>query len=100
MGTDVKPHCTNPLQSYYSPTPTTLLYNPLQPHCTNPLQSYYSPTPTTLLHNLQSHCTNRDPLQQHPYHESPDGSVQLQQNTNEDQPSHLPTCAPPGYSSF
>ncbi|KAL8583794.1 hypothetical protein ACOMHN_036429 [Nucella lapillus] len=41
--TDVKPHCTNPLQFYYSPTPTTLLQNP-----------------------LQSHGTNRDPLQQHP----------------------------------
>ncbi|KAL8619136.1 hypothetical protein ACOMHN_019408 [Nucella lapillus] len=55
----------------YSPTAPTL-YSPstvllLQPYSNNP-------TPTTLLQNpLQSHCTNRDSLQQHPYHESPDG---------------------------
>ncbi|KAL8578009.1 hypothetical protein ACOMHN_048785 [Nucella lapillus] len=62
------------LQSYsYNPTPQPSTV-PLHQLSTVLLQSYYSPTPTTLLHNpLQSHCTNRDPLQQHPYHESPNG---------------------------
>ncbi|KAL8561180.1 hypothetical protein ACOMHN_029251 [Nucella lapillus] len=120
----------------YSPTASTL-YSPttvllLQPYSTTlyspTAPTLCSPTPTTLLHKpLQSHRTNRDPLQQHPNHESPDGrgmqvrrityftvswsqkSAMLRQvtksmtataNPNEDQPSHLPTCAPPGYSSF
>ncbi|KAL8570774.1 hypothetical protein ACOMHN_006924 [Nucella lapillus] len=63
----LKPHCT-----LYSPTAPTL-YSPttvllLQPYSTTlyipTAQTLYSPTTVLLL--LQPHCTNRDPLQQHP----------------------------------
>ncbi|KAL8616395.1 hypothetical protein ACOMHN_032249 [Nucella lapillus] len=91
------------VKSYYSPTPqpySTTLYSPTAPTLYSPttvlfLQPYsttlYSPTaPTGTLYSNTP--TTNLPLEE--------VCRQLQQNTNEDQPSHLPTCAPPGYSSF
>ncbi|KAL8614720.1 hypothetical protein ACOMHN_017058 [Nucella lapillus] len=100
-----QPHCTNPPQSYYSPTPTTLLYNPLQSQCTNPLQSYYSPT-TVLLQSYSTTLYSPTAPTGTLHSNTPTTNLpievcrQLHQNPNEDQPSHLPTCAPLGYSSF
>ncbi|KAL8570991.1 hypothetical protein ACOMHN_037851 [Nucella lapillus] len=118
----LQPHYT-----LYSPTAPTL-YSPttvllLQPYSTTlysptaPTGTLYSNTPTTNL-PMEEVCSISHTLSMPkagPYSThvltSPRTtstvvtfvvvcSRQLQQNPNEDQPSHLPTCAPPGYSSF